>query len=154
MSFDDETLKTINETKLLGVIVNDTLTWDSNTKFIVKRAIARVRLLHKLVEFSIPTEDLISIYILYIRSVLEQSCKVWHISFSFCNLTGLEREQKNALKIILKDDYIDYEISLKTSKLDSLVEPRERLCLEFAKACTKNETVKDIFPLNPLDYHV
>ena len=76
-----------------------------------------------------------------------------HLLF-FCNITGLEREQKNALKIILKDDYIDYEISLKTSKLDRLVEPREILCLKFAKACTKNETVKDIFPLNPFDYHV
>ena len=54
----------------------------------------------------------------------------------------------------MKEDYIDYENALKKSSLESLVERRERLCLKFAKACTKNEMVKDIFPLNPVEYHV
>ena len=45
----------------------------SNTKSLVKRAKARMRMLPKLVEFNVPVEDLLTIYILYIRSVLEQS---------------------------------------------------------------------------------
>ena len=48
------------------------LSWDQNTSFIVKRANARMRILHKLVDFSVPEEELVNIYILYIRSVLEQ----------------------------------------------------------------------------------
>ena len=35
---DNDVLKTITETKLLGVMVNDSLTWDSNTKYITKDA--------------------------------------------------------------------------------------------------------------------
>ena len=76
-------METISETKLLGVMINDKLTWDSNTSYIGKRANGRMRMLHKLVEFNVPVEDLITIYILYIRSVLEQSCQVWHSSLTF-----------------------------------------------------------------------
>ena len=60
------------------------------------------KMLQQLVEFSVPVEDLIQILILYIRSVSEQSCQVWHSSLTFENLTDVERVQKNALKIILK----------------------------------------------------
>ena len=107
LKLEDEVIETISETKLLEVIINNTLSWDSNTKFIVKRANSRMRMLHK---FSVPMEDLITIFILYyIRSVLKQSCQVWHSSLTFENLTDIERVQKNALKILLKDNYISYE---------------------------------------------
>ena len=115
---------------------------------IVKRANARMRMLHKLVEFSVPVDDLINIFILYSRSVLEQSCQVWHSSLTFENLTDIERVQKNALKIILKEDYISYEHALTKVGLECLVERREKLCLKFARACLKNANVKDMFPLN------
>ena len=73
---DNDVIDIVTETKLLGVIVNDKLSWDSNTSFIVKKANARMRLLHKLVDFDVPQDDLVHIYILYIRSILEQSCQV------------------------------------------------------------------------------
>ena len=61
LTLENEVLETISETKLLGVMINDKLTWDSNTSFIVKRANVRMRILHKLVEFNIPRQDLITI---------------------------------------------------------------------------------------------
>ena len=94
LTVEGQVLESIRETKLLGVIVNDSLSWDSNTKNLVKRANARMRMLHKLVEFNVPVEDLLTIYILYIRSVLEQSCQMWHSSLTFENLTDIERVQK------------------------------------------------------------
>lgn len=148
LAVDDEVLETISETKLLGVMLTNTLTWDSNTRYIVKRANARMRMLHKLVEFSVPTEDLVNIFILYIRSVLEQSCQVWHSNLTLENTMDLERVQKNALKIILKDQYISYDHALNAVGLDCLIDRREQLCLKFAKACLKNENLKDMFPLN------
>ena len=89
-------------------MINNKLTWDSNTTFLVKKANARMRMLHKLVTFNVPIEDLKTIYILYIRSHLEQSCQVWHSSLTLENLTDIERVQKNALKIILQDKYESY----------------------------------------------
>ena len=159
-------LETISETKLLGVVINNKLDWDPNTEFLVKKANARMRLLHKLVDFSVPTEDLKNIYILYIRSHLEQSCQVWHSSLTLENVTDLERVQKNACRIILQEEYVSYADALDTLGLDSLYDRREGLCLSFAKKCTKslNNKVRSIFPLNhtqttlgtryPEKYHV
>ena len=112
-----------------------------------------MRLLHKLVEFQVPREDLKLIYILYIRSILEQSCQVWHSKLTLENLTDIERVQKNALKIILKDDYETYEKSLDKMNLDSLYDRREELCLRFAKNCLKTIQVRNMFPLNQTEGH-
>ena len=56
----NEVIDIIKETKLLGVMISDDLSWDSNTSFLVKRSKARMRLLHKLVDFKIPQSDLVS----------------------------------------------------------------------------------------------
>ena len=104
-----------------------------------------MRLLHKLVVFSVPLEDLLNIYILYVRSILEQSCQVWHSSLTLENFQDLERVQKNALKIILGEDYQTYSHALNLTGLSILFERREKLCLTFATSCA-NYT--NIFPLN------
>ena len=148
IDMEGENVDVIRETKLLGVMVNDRLSWDSNTLFLVKRANARMRLLHKLVEFSVPLEDLLNIYILYIRSILEQSCQVWHSSLTLENFQDLERVQKNALRIILQDAYQSYSNALNKTGLSTLFERRETLSLKFAKASLKNKDMKSIFPRN------
>ena len=76
MLLENQELEEIHETKLLGVIINNKLNWDSNTDFLVKKSNAKMRILHKLVDFKVPKDDLKIIYFLYIRSHLEQSCQV------------------------------------------------------------------------------
>ena len=56
--------------------------------------------------------------------------------------------KKNALKIILQDEYQDYNNALSVSGLKSLFDRRSELCLRFAKSCVKNELTKTMFPLN------
>ena len=46
--------------------------------------------------------DLKIIYVSFIRSLLEQSCTVWHSGLTQENTNDLERVQKCALKINLK----------------------------------------------------
>ena len=101
VAFENDTMEIVKEAKLLGVIINDQLTWSPNTESLVKHANSRMRLLHKLVDFSVPEEDLVTIYILhiYIRSLLEQSCLLLE------NITDLERVQKTACKVILQESY-------------------------------------------------
>ena len=70
---------------------------------------------------------------------------------TFENLTDIERVQKNALRIIMKDDYENYAQALLKSGLESLVDRREQLCLKFARSTLGNENVKDMFPLNTPD---
>ena len=72
LSIEKENIQQINETKLLGVWITDDLKWSKNTSEIVKNSYARMSILRKLKAFQVPTDDLINIYVLYIRSRLEQ----------------------------------------------------------------------------------
>ena len=105
-------------------------------------------ILHNLYLFSVPLEDLIMIYTLYIRSVVETSAVVWHSSLTQGQILEIERVQKVALRIILKGDYISYENALKITSLPRLSDRRTQLCKTFAIKCTKNRKTGDMFPLN------
>ena len=103
-------------------------------------------ILRKLSEFGAPREHLKTIYILYIRSVLEQSAVVWHSSLTQQNTEDLNRVQKSACKIMLKNRYESYQKSLDILDLQDLSERRQYLCKEFAQKAVKNGSIE--FPLN------
>ena len=112
-----------------------------------------MRLLHKLVDSDVPQDDLVHIYILYIRSILEQSCQVWHSLLTLENFQDLERVQKNALKIILQEDYQTYSNAFEMTGLQTLFERRSSLSLKFATSCVKNKQTLSMFPLNPVTHN-
>ena len=95
---------------------------------------------------------LIYIYILYIRSILEQSCTLWHSSLTRENSKDLERIQKNALRNILQEKYINYETALGILKLETLENRRKKLLLKYGKKCTKLEQTKHLFPLKDSEH--
>ena len=79
---------------------------------------------------------------------MDQSCVVWHASLTQQQTENLERVQRVALRIILKDQYESYDQALKSVELETLSERREQLSLKFAKSCLKNENNEYMFPLN------
>ena len=85
----------------------------------------------------------------YDRSILEQSCTVWHSSLTEENSKDIERVQKSACKLILTENYRSYENALEILNIESLFDRREILCLEFAKKCLRNEKMKELFKENP-----
>ena len=141
-------VEVINNTKLLGTIITDDLKWDLNTKSIVKKANMRMELIRKVASFDAPMEDLKDLYILFVRSILEQSATVWQSSITIENANDLERVQKSAVKIMLKENYSGYKKGLAQLGLDSLEDRRRELCLNFAKKCLKTEKLKHMFPKN------
>ena len=126
--------------------MTEDLKWDANTKNIVKRANARMELLRRVASFGTPAVDLKTIYILFIRSILEQSATVWHSSLTEENISDIERVQKSAIKVILDDKYNGYLNGLAQLGLENLNERREHLCEQFAKKCVKNQKLKHMFP--------
>ena len=145
---DTQKLEKITECKLLGITLTNTLSFEKNTEIIVKRAFTRMLILRKLSEFGIPINDMINIYILYIRSVAEQSCVVWHSSLTEEQIMDIERTQKVALRIILQEHYETYQNALNLTKLETLSSQRKTLCLRFAQSCLKSEYNLDMFPMN------
>ena len=64
-----------------------------------------MELLRKVAEFTKSIEDEREIYILYIRSILEQSCVVYHSSLTVENALDLQRVQKASIRLILGEKY-------------------------------------------------
>ena len=119
------------------------LKWDINTQILVRKANARIQLLRKVAIFSNDINDLKLIYIIFIRSLLDQFCTVWQIQISQENKDDLERTQKCALKLILKEKYIDYQNAMNGLDLLSLDESQQNMCLFCKKKCwkCKNEII-------------
>ena len=105
LQVNNTVLETVSETHVLGTVIRSDLSWCSNTQYLVQRGYARMTILRNLYQFSIPEEDLVQIYCLYIRSVLEYNSSVWFSSITEKENNDLERVQKCACRIILKEEY-------------------------------------------------
>ena len=71
-----------------------------------------MKLLTTAASFTNSKADLKAIYLTYIRSVIEQSCVVWHSSLTKKNRRDLERIQKAAVKVIMGDQFQNYKKGL------------------------------------------
>jgi hypothetical protein len=140
ITLDGTPLEEVTECKLLGVTINNQLTWHQNTENMIKKANTRMLILHKLYEFNLPEGEMVNIYILFIRSIVEYCCVVWHNSITEEESNHIERVQKVALRIILKEDYTDYSSALDHSGLETLKHRRTQLSHNFAKKCIKSDT--------------
>ena len=154
MRLKDEPLEIVDEVKLLGVIINKDLKWSKNTNYLVKKANKKMRMLHIASKFTRNREHLKQIYKTFIRCNLEFSSNVWHSSLTKENREDLERVQKAALKVILKEDYSNYEDALKQTNLESVHERSETIALRFAKNCLNSENFLKLFPLNNQNHRI
>ena len=107
-----------------------------------------MRLLHAASKYTSRISDLKAIYTAFIRSKLDHSSVVWHSSISKKNRKQIERIQKAAIRVILKNKFDNYDEGLKFLNIDSLDERREKHSLKFAQKCLKNEKVRNMFPVN------
>ena len=149
LSINGKLLDQVSETRLLGVVISDDLSFNSNTDYIVKKAYKRMLMLHKLYDFNVPVHEMLDIYVSYIRSIVENSAVVWHSSLTVAEEVEIERIQKVAFRIILQDNYEHYARALYLTGLPTLKERRIKLCNTFAVKCTKSEKTQNMFPLNP-----
>ena len=143
----DETLEIVNKTKLLGVIMTDDLKWDENVIYLVKKAWQKMEILRKAASFGASKDEKREIYILYVRSTLEQSCVIWGSRLTTENKIDLERVQKAAVRIILNKSYESYNEALIKANLETLDKRREKLYLNFAKKSTQNDKTDKFFPI-------
>ena len=144
----NDEIETISDTKLLGTIITSDLSWNMNTRKLVTESNKRMQFLHRAKKFTSNVSDLKKIYMLQVRSKLDQSAVVWHSSITRKNSSDLERVQRSALKVILGEKYQSYKDALRVLKMDSLEMRRQKICLKFAKQCLRHEKLKELFPRN------
>ena len=86
----DHTLEVVNALKLLGIHIQPDLKWETHILNIVKRANGKLHMLRLLKGHGLPSCDLLTIYLGYIRPILEYAAPVWN--------SGLTRNQCERLK--------------------------------------------------------
>ena len=140
-------LKRLSVTNLLGVWISEDLSWSRNCQEICKKAYSRLSMVTKLKYAGVSHDDLLEIYVLFIRSVTEYCSVAFHSSLTVEQSNKLEQIQKVCLKIILGDMYITYPAALEMSGLKTLYERRQDRCLDFAIKCKKHPRNRRLFPL-------
>ena len=102
-------------------------------------------ILRKLNEFDIPIQDLVQIYCLYVRSIIEFNACVWFSLITEEEKKDIERVQKIACKILLNKSYTSYSESLRILKLDTLEERRIKLAIKFGEKSLDNPKMANLF---------
>ena len=82
LKLNDASLERISVIKLLGVWIEEDISWTENTKQICKRAFTRIHMLSKLKYAGISVTDLLIIYKLFIRSIVEYCSTVFHTALT------------------------------------------------------------------------
>jgi hypothetical protein len=141
-------LDRVNECKILGLYISDDLSWSRNCREICTKAYSRLQMITKLKYVGVNIDDLLDIYILYIRSITEYCSVVFRSSLTTELSSKLERIQKTCLRVILAEMYVDYPSALEMCGLETLSARRQKRCLDFALKCVSHPRNSRIFPIN------
>ena len=150
LKLNNTNIDQVQEVRLLGVLLSDDLKFGKNTQDICKRGFARISMITKLKFVGVPIIDLIDVYTLFVRSLLEYCCVTWHSSLTIAQADDIERVQRTSLKVILGEAYMDYESALDLCGLETLFKRRESRCLTFGLRSIKQTKHKQMFPLNEI----
>ena len=96
-------IEIVEQMKILGTVINTSLSWDDNCDMIIKKVNARMQLIRSIDSFGASREEMVHLWVIFCRSVLEQSCVVWHSSLTQENIEDLERCQKIFTNLVLKE---------------------------------------------------
>ena len=64
------------ETKLVGVILTENLSWQRNTDYICQKARQKLWILRRIIKLGLKTETLLDVYAKEVRSILELAVPV------------------------------------------------------------------------------
>ena len=98
LTVDGEKIYTVNQTKLIGTTITNNLKWGKKNKRIDKESKHENVFTEKVSTFKPPMQDIRLIYIQYFRSMLEQSCVIWHSSLTMEQREDIERIKKIHVK--------------------------------------------------------
>lgn len=115
--------------KILGTVINSSLKWTDHVNMITKKAAKRLYIIRTLKRSGMTADDLLTIYIALIRSVLEYCCPVWHTNLPLYLSEQVERLQRRVLRIIYPS--LSYGEALSVANCVRLDDNRQRLCLNL-----------------------
>ncbi|KAI8502082.1 hypothetical protein Bbelb_204940 [Branchiostoma belcheri] len=120
---DGHALQEVSVAKLLGVMVQSDLKWNTHVNHITSQSSRRLFLLRHLKRFRLPVSDLVTVYIAQIENI-----------------------QRRACRIILGKDYSRYSDACSLLGLPSLQQRRQHLILKFGRGLMESPTFRQWLP--------
>ena len=145
-SINNNYVHCVDELNLLGVIISKDLKWTTNSNFLVTKCNRKFFMFAKLKSFRATREELLRVWVSYLRPICEYAAPLWHSSISVADACKIERLQKRALRIILGGEYTSYSDALESLKIPSMHQRREMLCLKFATNVLKTPKFRHLLP--------
>ena len=101
--FDDKEIVNVKYEKLLGITIDDCLSWSTQISNLASKISSRIGLMCRLKEY-LPKEGLLIYYNAYILPLFDYCCTIWGETSS-ANMDKLYKLQKRAARIILNAKY-------------------------------------------------
>ena len=152
LQLNNQNIEVVDQMKILGTIITNTLSWDENCSRIIQKVNARMLLLRKVFSFGSSNEEMVGLWKTFCLSILEQSCAVWSNGLTAENEADLERTQKTFCKLILGKQYKSYLEALTVLNLQTLKIRRQILTLRFAKQSLADGKLREYFPLRKKEH--
>ena len=134
LKFHDGTqLQTKTETKLVGVMITQNLSWQRNTDYFCEKARRKIWILRGMVGMDMDISTIFDVYTKEVRSILELAVPVWHSGQTRVQTKFNERIQRISFRLILGPAYENYKQACEYLGTQTLEERRVKLCLKFAR---------------------
>ena len=101
----DFQLQQVSHVKLLGVILQNDLKWDSHIDMIGK-ANKKLFMIRKLKQTGLTQKELVTVYKGYVRPILEYAAPVWHPGITQRQSNQVESVQKRVCRIVLGHQFV------------------------------------------------
>ena len=124
-------LQVIPTFKLLGVTLNNHLSWKQHVASMVKTASYKLYMLRCLRSLGTQSDELKRMYTLLILPELVYASPIWSSSLNVTQSKQLERVQRRECKVILGPAYIDYDNAVVTLNLPRLTTTYKHALTKF-----------------------
>ena len=106
---------------------------------------SKMWLLRRLKIVELQPDIIFDFYIKEVRPLLEQGVPIWHSGITKAQCKAIENVQKIALKIILEENYISYEVACTLFNIMPLEYRRLELATNFAIKSFKSDRRNEFF---------
>ena len=145
-SIGTSSLQVVQSAKLLGVTLDHKLTWKDHVASLTRAATYKLYLLRRLRSLGTPAAELASVYTHFILPKLTYASPAWSSSLTATQRHQLERVQKRACRLILGNQFTNYQAALHTLHLTTLQERHTHLLQKFACKLLLHTRHRDLLP--------
>ena len=142
---NSEVLEVKKEHRILGIIVQDDLRWNSQVQQMVGKATRTTWVLRRMRAMGVDQRTMVAYWKAEGRVHLELACPVWHSGLTLAQSRDLDRAQRMAMAAITNRWEPSHSRQLLELDLEPLRLRRLKLCRTFARRTAEDSRHMDMF---------